>query len=115
MSIESLVFIGIVLFVWLIASLGSWLREQIEQYSRYQEERSALQEFSPAPDSGRVQPTAERPETPCSNLVVQESLKRPVRVRYRSRSTARQGIVLMTVFGSCKALERRDESRPMSG
>lgn len=113
MSIESLSFIAIVLLVWMIANIGSWLREQIERYSRYQEELEARESSSFPPGSGTVRPeavTAELPEPVLPRVVVRESLKRPARLRYRSRDAARQGVILMTVFGSCKALEFRDES-----
>ena len=112
MSIESLIFIGIVLFVWMIANIGSWLREQIERYSRYQEELDAREAFPSSPDSGSVRPeevTAELPEPVPARIVARERRQRPARLRYRSRRSARQGIILMTVFGSCKALELRDE------
>ena len=113
-SIESLSFIAIVLLVWMIANIGSWLREQIERYSRHQEEFEARGPFPLSPDSGSVQPhevTAEPPEPVLPHIVARESLKSPARLRYRSRKAARQGVILMTVFGPCKALELRDEFR----
>ena len=113
MSIESLIFIGIVLLVWMIANVGSWLREQIERYSRYQEDLDAREAFPSFPDSGSVRPeevTAEPPEPIPARIVARERLQRSPRLRYRSRKAARRGVILMTVFGPCKALERRDES-----
>ena len=113
MSIESLIFLGIVLFVWMIANIGSWLREQIERYSRYQEELDAREAFPASPDSGSVRPeevTAELPEPVPARIGAGESVKSPARLRYRSRSAARQGIILITVLGPCKALELRDEA-----
>lgn len=111
-SIESLSFIAIVLLVWMIANIGSWLREQIERYSRHQEEFEAREAAPFFPDSGSVQPrevTAEQPEPVLPHIAAREGLKRPARLRYRSRKAARQGVILMTVFGPCKALELRDE------
>lgn len=113
MSIEALSFIAIVLLVWMIANIGSWLREQIERYSRYQEEFEAREASHLSPASGSVQSevaTAESPEPVPPRVVVRESLKGSPRLRYRSRKAARQGVILMTVFGPCKALELRDES-----
>lgn len=112
MTVEAFVFLGIVLLVWFIASVGSWLREQIERYTRYQEELSAQETSLPSPVFESVQPqeaTGEPPEPVPPRIVVRESLKSPVRLRYRSRTAARRGIILMTVFGACKALETRDE------
>ncbi len=113
MSIESLLFLGIVLLVWMIASVGSWLREQIERYARYQEELEAREAFPPVPDAGSVQPegvTSEAPECPPPRVVARERLKNSARLRYRNRKTVRRGVILMTVFGPCKALEPRNES-----
>ncbi len=112
MTVEAFVFLGIVLLVWFIASIGSWLREQIERYTRYQEE-SIVQETSlSSPVFESVQPeevTSELPNVIPARVVAKESLKRPTRLRYRSRTAARRGIILLTVFGACKSLETRDE------
>ena len=110
MNIEAFVFLGIVLLVWFIASIGSWLREQLERYTRYQEKLSETSLPSPVSESVRPEEaTAELPEPIPPHVVPSESLNRPVRLRYRSRTAARRGIILMTVFGACKALDTRDE------
>lgn len=111
-SIEALSFIAIVLLVWMIANIGSWLREQIERYARHQEAFEAREALPLSPDSGSVPlqgVTAEPPEPIPTHGLARQSLKRPARLRYRSRRAARQGVILMTVFGPCKALESRDE------
>lgn len=118
MSVEAFVFLGIVLLVWFFASVGSWLRQQIEQYSQYREESNARETRPPSLDSGSFQfedgvaGTQETPMEP-SSVVTHGRRELPTsgRLRYRSRKAARQGIILMTVFGSCKALDPRDESR----
>ena len=112
MTVEAFIFLGIVLFVWFIASMGSWLREQLERYTRYQETLSVQETPLPLPVVESVQSdeaTAELPESVPVRVAARESLKRPPRLRYRSRAAARRGIILMTVFGACKALETRDE------
>lgn len=113
MSVEAFVFLGIVLLVWFLASMGSWLREQLERYTRYQEELVAREAFPPSPDSGSVQfeevPTEPSEITP-PRVVARARLQRPARLRYRSRKAARQGVILMTVFGPCRALELRGDS-----
>ena len=112
MSYESLIFLGIVLLVWFIASVGSWLREQIERYARYQEELDAHEASFPSPDAGSLEAeevTAELPEPVPAGIGAGESVRSPARLRYRSRKAARRGIILMTVFGPCKGLELRDE------
>ena len=112
MTVEAFVFLGIVLLVWFIASIGSWLREQIERFTRYQEELNVQETSHSSPVFESVRPdeaAAELPEPIPPRVVPSESLKRPNRLRYRSRTAARRGIILMTVFGACKALETRDE------
>lgn len=112
MTVEAFVFLGIVLLVWFIASVGSWLREQIERYTRYQEELSIQETSLSSPVFESVRPkeaTAEPPNAIPAPVVVRESQKRSTRLRYRSRTAARRGIILMTVFGACKALETKDE------
>ena len=56
MTVEAFVFLGIVLLVWFIASIGSWLREQLERYTRYQEELSVQETSPPSPVSESVRP-----------------------------------------------------------
>ncbi len=112
MTVEAFVFLGIVLFVWFIASAGSWLREQLERYTRYQEESSVQETSRSSPVFESVQPkeaTAELPDSVPVRAMVRETQNCPTRLRYRSRTAARRGIILMTVFGACKALEVRDE------
>ncbi len=117
MNIEAFVFLGIVLLVWFVASIGSWVRQQIEQYSQSREEFNTRDEFLPSLESGYVpseEVTVGMREMPMepSPVVARERLTHPVSrcLRYRSRKAARQGIIFMTVLGSCKALESRDES-----
>lgn len=110
MNVEAFVFLGIVLLVWFLASMGSWLREQLERYIQYQDDLGAHEASPSTPDYGDVQPeavTAELPDSLPARIVVRES--RPTRLRYRSQAAARRGIILMTVFGACKALETRDD------
>ena len=112
MSSEALIFLGIVLLVWFIASMGSWFREQLERYTRYQEELGRQEASPPSPVSESApseDATVEPPEPVPARVVVAESQKRPARLRYRSQEAARRGIILMTVFGACKALDTRDE------
>ncbi len=117
MSVEAFVFLGIVLSVWFFASVGSWLRQQIERYSQHREEFNAREARPPSPDSGPFQSEdgsagTQEASMELSPVVTQGRRKRPAsgRLRYRSRKAARQGIILMTVFGPCKALDPRDES-----
>lgn len=118
MNVEAFVFLGIVLLVWFFASMGSWLREQLERYTRYQEELVAREASPLSPDSVSVQAeeaTAVLPESVSVRIVASERVNRPARLRYRSRKAARRGVILMTVFGPCKALELRGESRGTLG
>lgn len=120
MNIEGFVFLGIVLLVWFLASVGSWLRQQIEQHSQTQDQDAAIvyEESSASPESGEFGPILSEAMTDgiretspeSSGVVVRKRSQRSAtgRLRYRSQKAARRGIILITVFGPCKALEPGD-------
>lgn len=113
MRVESFVFLGIILVVWLIAFLGSWLRQELERQARAQEEAEALAAFPPSLEVARgaeeetVAGIEEGPIEPSPLAARPRSSKR---FRYRSPHAMRQGVVLMTVFGPCKAFDRNHGS-----
>ena len=117
MRTESFVLLGIVLVVWLIAFLGSWLRQELEKQAAAQADSSAPAEVVPAFECERgaaeevVTGIQDAPVEP--SPVVARSKPKPLalkRFRYRSPGLMRRGVVLMTVFGPCKALDRSHDS-----
>lgn len=115
MRIESLVLLGIVLVVWLIAFLGSWLRQELEKQAAAQADSYAPAGVVPAFESERG--AAEEVVTGIQDASVEPSpvvaRSKPLsskRFRYRSPRLMRRGVVLMAVFGPCKALDRGPDS-----
>ncbi len=119
-GIEPFVFLGIILLVWFLSSLGSWLRQELERRSPSPWEPgsprdpAAPVEYAPAHmhGSGTAEEAthgAQEETSAASRSVAAEQWPRPVsgRSRYRSPQAVRQGIVMMTVFGACTALDPR--------
>ncbi len=115
--LEPFVFLGIILLVWLLSSLGSWLRQEIERQSPSVPDADAPADHGEdllSPECGSVMPdeaTQGAHEEPIavSRIVAEERRPRPAsgRRRYRGPKAVRDGIVMITVFGSCVALDRR--------
>ncbi len=118
MRLEPFVFLGIILLVWFLSSLGSWLRQVVEQRP------SSLQDSDPPATTVEDPPSpvcAVMPEGAThgvqegpgavSRIVATGRRPRPTsgRLRYRNPEVLREGIVIMTVFGSCTAIDPRKE------
>ena len=111
MKIESFVLLGIVLVVWLIAFLGSWLRQELEKQADAQAESYAPAGVVPAFEFERgaeeaVVTGVQEDSIDPSPVVARSRSLSSKRFRYRSPGLMRRGVVLMTVFGPCKALDR---------
>ena len=117
MRIESFVLLGIVLVVWLIAFLGSWLRQELEKQNAaqadsyapagvvpaFEVERGAAEEVVTGIQEASIEP---------SPVVARSKPLSSKRFRYRNPELARRGVVLMTVFGPCKALDQDQGPAP---
>ena len=119
MRLEPFVFLGIILLVWFLSALGSWLRQEMERQSPSFPEADSLAdavEALPSPDGGSVTPEEATHDVQEETIAVSRPVStgrwsRPVsgRLRYRGPKAVREGIVMMTVFGSCKALDLRKD------
>lgn len=117
--LEPFVFLGIILLVWFLSSLGNWLRQMIEQQSPSIQESAppaGTVEDSPSPVEVSVMPegsTHDMQEEPTAMARIVAMGRRPhpasSRSRYRNPRVLRDGIVIMTVLGSCTALDPRKE------
>jgi len=117
--LEPFVFLGIILLVWFLSSLGSWLRQAIDQQPTSIPESAppaGTVEDSPSPGKASVMPegaTYDVQEEPAAmaRIVARGRRPRPAssRSRYRNPRILRDGIVIMTVLGSCTALDPRKE------
>jgi len=117
MSIESLVLFAVLLFLSLIGLAIRWLNERIRRDIAFKD----LKDLFLADDDSRKQRDREAPETTRTSRSkpkqpIQES--RPTispkrrtgsRLRLRNKADLRQGIIIMTVLGPCRALERPED------
>jgi hypothetical protein len=117
MSIEALVSLLVFLFLSLLALAVRWLNERIRRDMALRDLKDL---FLPSDDAGEradreapgPTPTpASKPKKPKQNFEPIFSPKRRTASRLRLHNTAdlRQGIIIMTVLGPCRALEHPDE------
>ena len=108
MSLEPFVYLTVFLLLALLTAFGLWLNEKVR------EEINLRDLFEPpeAPAEGRDLKTAETP-APARPQAIAPSSRPPGsrnrrRLLYRAlhnKKDLRQGIILMTVLGPCRALE----------
>ncbi len=117
MSIEALVSFIVFLFLSLLALAVRWLNERIRRDIALRDLKDL---FLPSDDSrvqpdretGRTTPTApSKPKQLRQEFRPTTSPKRRTasRLRIHNRADLRQGIIIMTVLGPCRALEHPDE------
>lgn len=120
MSWESLILFVLALFVWGISVAGRWLQEQMAKTSSSGNEFEPI-EWSPHPEfeemtrgealallDGLQQKNS--PTFIPSQIIRQKKTVR--RLGLGRPQTLRQGIILMTVLGPCRALEQSKDSTP---
>ncbi|MDT7044081.1 hypothetical protein [Candidatus Nitronereus thalassa] len=120
MSVESIIFFLLALFVWGLSVAGRWLQEQMQKHSTDGVEFEPI-EWSPQPEfeeapkvppaeaaSPLEEPPPRPPVTSQSQNVRTTTLRR---LGLGSPQTLRQGIILMTVLGPCRALESSSDRR----
>ncbi len=120
MSRESLIFFFLVLAVWGLSVAARWLQAQMEKHSTDGIEFEPI-EWSP----GSIVEPAQESESfvmpdqgqPSSAPPVDRTLlvrpKRPkMRLGLGNPQTLRQGIILMTILGPCRALEPSNDLKP---
>jgi len=118
MSIESILFFILALFVWGLSAAARWFQEQVNRRSTDGLEFEPIEwssepELEPVPNVQTLeapvlkkQPTRPMPDR--GSLVRHQ--KTVNRVGLDKPETLRQGIILMTVLGPCRALESRKDS-----
>jgi Na+-transporting methylmalonyl-CoA/oxaloacetate decarboxylase gamma subunit len=117
MSIEALVSFIVFLFLALLALAIRWLNERIRRDIALRDlkdlflptDDSREQRDREAPDTTRTSPS--KPKQPIQKFRPTISPKRRTasRLRLRNRADLRQGIIIMTVLGPCRALEHPDD------
>jgi hypothetical protein len=116
MSMESIIFFGLALMVWGLSVGARWMKEQMDKAS-YEgapiewSSRSAL-ELSPTEETlvlGQKQQSPTPVSTDRSRTFRQKNIRR--RLGLAHPQNLRQGIILMTVLGPCRALEQPNDSK----
>ncbi len=120
MNVDSIIFFILVLFVWGLSVAARWFQEQMRKHSTDGIEFEPI-DWSSGPELETV-PTVQAPETPVLQELPVHSISdqnghvRRNKVIRRfglgNRQTFRQGIILMTVLGPCRALEPSNETKP---
>ncbi|GJL59974.1 MAG: hypothetical protein NPIRA03_28310 [Nitrospirales bacterium] len=117
MTIEALVSLLVFLFLSLLALAVRWLNERIRRDMALRDLKDL---FLPSDDAGEradreasspTHPPSSKPKKHIQDFEPIPSPKRRTasRLRLHSRADLRQGIIIMTVLGPCRALEPPDE------
>ena len=117
MSMESLVFFAVLLFLSGLALAIRWLNERIRRDIAFRDlkdlflpaDDSRKQRDREAPATTRTSPS--KPKQPIQEFRPTISPKRRTgsRLRLRNRADLRQGMIIMTVLGPCRALKHPDD------
>jgi hypothetical protein len=122
MSVESIIFFLLALFVWGLSVAARWVQEQMQRHSTDGIEFEPIEWF-PQPEAAEVSriPSLEElgpweePQPKSSPTVKASKIVRHKKTIRRlglgSPKTIRQGIILMTVLGPCRALESSSDVR----
>lgn len=118
MSVESIIFFVLALFVWGLSAVARWFQDQMQKRSTDGLEFEPIDwsphpGFEEAPKGEALLPLSELQQTSPSAASDRRKIDRPKRSAIRlglGRSqTVRQGIILMTVLGPCRAMEKPNE------
>ncbi len=115
MSMESLAFFAVLLFLSGLALAIRWLNERIRRDIAFKNLKDLFlpdahdQGDRKAADTTKTSPT--KPKQPIQEFRPTTSPKRRTasQLRLRNRADLRQGIVIMTVLGPCRALQHPDD------
>lgn len=116
MSMESLVFFAVLLFLSGLALAIRWLNERIRRDIAFKNLKDLFlpsndphnQGDRGAADTTKTSPI--KPKQPAQQFRPTTSPKRRTasQLRLRNKADLRQGIIIMTVLGPCRALEQPD-------
>lgn len=119
MSTESIVLFLLALLVWGLSVGAKWLQEQMERHTTDGIEMEPI-EWPAPPEIEAIsepqmvrsgQPQLPTPSAPDRGSRVRQK-KMTKRLGLGNPQTLRQGMILMTVLGPCRALEQPSDSRP---
>ncbi len=113
MSLEAFISFTIFLFLSLIALAIRWLNERIRRDIALRDLKdlflsdgdSANQRAPETPDITNISPSAQKPPIQQFRPATPPKRRTASRLRLRNKADLRQGIIIMTVLGPCRALE----------
>ncbi len=116
MSMESLVFFSVLLFLSGLALAIRWLNERIRRDIAFKNLKDLFLPSNDAHDKGdreavdttKTSPTKTKQPVPQFRPTTSPKRRTASQLRLRNRADLRQGIVIMTVLGPCRALEHPD-------
>ncbi len=119
MSIESILFFILALFVWGLSAAARWFQEQVNRRSTDGLEFEPIEwssdpelETAPNVQTLKAPVLKKQPSRPIPDRRRIVSEPKPVhRFGLDKPQTLRQGIILMTVLGPCRALESPNDTR----
>jgi len=116
MSMESIIFFVLALMVWGLLVGARWMKEQMDKASYegapIEWSSSSALELSPTEETlvlGQEQQSPTPVSTDRSRTSRQKNIRR--RLGLEHPQNLRQGIILMTVLGPCRALEQPNDSK----
>ena len=117
MSMESIIFFVLALMVWGLSVGARWMKEQMDKasYEGAPIEWSSSSALEVSPTEGLSALSEEgQSQTPVSTDRSRTSRQKNIKRRLGLEHTQnlRQGIILMTVLGPCRALEQPNNSKP---
>lgn len=108
MSIEPFVYLAIFLFLSLLTFVARWLGEKVREEIKLREIFGPSKEFREQEGLGTLEKTTtpQSRQKPISTLARSTSPRKrrtPLKISLHNKRDLRQGIVLMTVLGPCRA------------
>ncbi len=117
MSMETIIFFVLALMVWGLSVGARWMKEQMDKasYEGAPIEWSSSSALEVSPTEG-LSALSEEGQSHTSDSTARGRKSRQKNIRRRlglkNPQNLRQGIILMTVLGPCRALEQPNNSKP---
>jgi len=114
MSIEPFIYLTVFLFLSLLTFVVRWLGEKVREEIKLGEIFGPSKEFREQLDRGtpKATTTPQSRKEPISTLARSTSPRKrraSLKISLHNKRDLRQGIVLMTVLGPCRALEQQQD------
>jgi len=117
MNIEALMFLIVFLFLSLLALAVRWFNEKIRRDIALSDLKDLFlpsddvreQQEHDASETRTTSPSTPKQALPTFRSTTTPKRRTAGRLRFRNKADLRQGIIIMTVLGPCRALEHPDD------